>query len=463
LKIQQTLRPLSRILLAALAVAGIATTQGCKEDTLVHGNLNAIKTTTLNDVGTMLATTVIDDSVVTSLNINGIDVHHALGKAIDPTCGTVNGMIYMQVLPEKTNFVFSASEFILDSAFIVLPYSESGFSWGDTLPTAAPQQVRAYRVTEGMKTTDIYYSKSVKNVDRSNAISQTATIYPGSSKDSVSVLGTNRAPHLRLKLNDGFIQNLKDAAAAASTVQDFLDNINGIYLEGDTTSTTAKTLTYFRLNGSAEYQRAAVQFFFHDKNSTETKTAFFNFTSDCAHFNHVTRNYTGYPIASYIGNTNNPEVVFLQNEPGAAIDLKITNLKNLPTGIINRAEIVITQVSFPGDANAGTFFPPERIYPVGVDASGASYTVLDREPITDVAPLNFMDGKIKSVTLGTGITVHQYKLNLPREVQRAIVNKLDTLHLRINGTQSYPGAYRLIAGGSTGAYKIALNVTYSQL
>lgn len=454
------MKPLSRILLAALAVTGIATVQSCKEDTLVHGNLNTIKTNTLNDVGTLLATTVIDDSVVTSLNISGLDIHHALGRATDPTCGTVNGMIYMQVLPEKTNYVFSANEFVIDSAFIVLPYS--GFGWGDTNATAVPQKVTAYRVTEGMKKDDIYYTKTVKNVDKGSPISQTVTLHPN-KRDSVSVLGANRPPHLRLKLNDGFIQNMKDAAASASTAQDFIDNINGIYLEADTTNSTANTLTYFRLNGSAEYQRASVQFFFHEKNSTETKTAFFNFTSDCAHYNRMTRNYTGYPIASYIGNVSNPEVVFLQNEPGTSIDLKFTNLKYLPTGIINRAEVVITQVSFAGDASAGTFFPPERLYPIGVDAGGASYTVLDREPITDVAPLTFMDGKLKTVTLGTGITVNQYKLNLPREVQRAIVNKLDTLHLRINGTQSYPGAYRLIAGGNTGIYKIALNVTYSQL
>ena len=455
------MKPISRILLASLAIAGITTVQSCKEDTLVHGNLNTIKTNTLNDVGTVLATTIIDDSVVTSLNITGLDIHHAIGKATDPTCGTVNGMVYMQVLPEKTNYVFSANAFTIDSAFIILPYS--GFGWGDTTATSAPQQVTAYRVIEGMKDDEVYYSKTEKNVDRGSAISQTATLYPNKTRDSISVLGANRAPHLRLKLKDGFIQNMKDAASAASTAQDFLDNINGIYIEADTNSSSANTLTYFRLNGSAEYERASVQFFFHDNGSTETKTAFFNFTTDCAHFNRITRKYTGFPIASYIGNTSNPEVVFMQNEPGAAIDLKFTNLKNLPAGIINRAEIVITQVSFAGDASAGTFFPPERIYPVGVDTAGNSYTVLDREPVTDVAPLTFMDGSRKTVTLGTGITVNQYKLNLPREVQRAIVNKLDTLHLRINGTQSYPGAYRMVAGGNTGTYKIALNVTYSQL
>src|SRR5690606_5434082 len=124
--------------------------------------------------------------------------------------------------------------------------------------------------------------------------------------------------------------------------------------------------------------------------------------------------------------------VIMQNEPGAAIDLRFPDIKNLPQGLINKAELVITQVNLNGD-NTSKFFLPERIFPVGIDPTGLSYTVLDRQPVTEVNPLIFMDGALKSVTLPTGITVNQYKLNLPREVQRAIVNKTEELHLRING------------------------------
>lgn len=59
--------------------------------------------------------------------------------------------------------------------------------------------------------------------------------------------------------------------------------------------------------------------------------------------------------------------------------------------------------------------------------------------------------------------ITQYRINIPREVQRAIVNKTDTLHLRINGTTRLPGAYRLVLGGKGSAYQAALNITYSKL
>lgn len=455
---KSTLRALTVVLLSATAIAGL---QGCKEDTVIKGNLNNIKTTAIDDATPILARTIIDDSIVTSLNITGLNIYHTLGKITDPICGTTNGAIYFQVLPEKTNYSFSANPFTIDSAFIILPFS--GFMWGDTSATAAPQKITAYRVTDNMRVEENYYTFTQKNVERGYPITEATTMYPYQLKDSVSVLGVKRAPHLRMKLKMPFVNDLQTNAANSNFNTMFLDMVKGICIEGDSTEAAPNTLPYFKLNGEAEYMRASIQFFFHENGSTTTQTAFFNFTSDCAHYNRITRNYTGYPLAGYLGNTSLQAEVIMQNEPGAAIDLRFPDIKNLPQGLINKAELVITQVNLNGD-NTSKFFLPERIFPVGIDPTGLSYTVLDRQPVTEVNPLIFMDGALKSVTLPTGITVNQYKLNLPREVQRAIVNKTEELHLRINGTQTYPGAYRLIAGGNTGSlYKVSLNVTYSQL
>jgi hypothetical protein len=158
----------------------------------------------------------------------------------------------------------------------------------------------------------------------------------------------------------------------------------------------------------------------------------------------------------------------LQNEPGAAIDLRFPYLKNFADVngralLVNRAQLVLTRVKLGNDAGSDKFLPqPSRIYPVGVDANGAAYSVLDREPLTSATPLIFMDGSLQELNLG-GITISRYVINIPREIQRAITNKTEQLHLRINGTQTFAGAYRLTAGGNHSLYKVSLNITYSKL
>jgi hypothetical protein len=447
-----------------LSVSTFAFT-GCKEDTIINDNLGQIGVEVIPDTITVLSKTVVDDSIATSLTTIGtatLRIIHGAGVVDDPFFGHTTSGIYLQVLPEKTNYSFSANQAIIDSAFVVLPYAY--FQWGDTA-NPLPQTFSVYRVTEDLKKDDVYYSKTTKTVDYANPVSNAVVIDPKKIKDSVKVLGKNQGPHLRIRLKDVFKDELVNVAANSADIASFLNSIKGLYVAPDSTK-PGNLLTYFVLNEDGEYGRASVQFFYHDKNSTNEKISYFNFTSaDCAHYNYITRNYSGYPINNYLNSTaNSDSVVFLQNEPGAAIDLKFPYLKNLPIGPINKAEITITMVSLSSDLGAtDKLFPPAAIFPIGIDAFGTAYTLLDRQPVTETAPASFVDGRLKTVTLPNGITVSRYTLNIPREVQKAIVNKTDALHLRINGTQSYPGAYRLIAGGKHSVYKISLNISYSKL
>ena len=154
----------------------------------------------------------------------------------------------------------------------------------------------------------------------------------------------------------------------------------------------------------------------------------------------------------------------LQNEPGLVADLKFPFIKYLPKTPINKAELIITEYSFMGD-NKDIFFHPSRVYPVGVNDTGKTYNILDRYPLTYSSPLVFMDGNIRTMQLGS-TTVNQYILNIPREVQSAIVLQKDTLHLRISGAANYPGAYRLITAGgksfSNSLMSVKLNIVYSK-
>jgi hypothetical protein len=215
--------------------------------------------------------------------------------------------------------------------------------------------------------------------------------------------------------------------------------------------------------------RGSVALYYQENGNTapdSVRASFMNFiTNGTVHYNYITRNYAGTQAQQYLQSVaKSDEVIVMQNEPGAALDIRIPNLKNLPVGLINKAQLVITQVKLPND-QSDIFTTPARVYPVGVDDAGLSYTILDRMPLSSSSPLEFMDGTAHAVTMPDGTVTTQYFINIPREVQSAIVNRKNELHLRINGTVTYPAAYRLLAGGSNSNkyYKIRLNIVYSKI
>jgi hypothetical protein len=222
------------------------------------------------------------------------------------------------------------------------------------------------------------------------------------------------------------------------------------------------------MDGTGEYSRANMLFYYTDQttaNVDTVKTASFYFNPTyTAFYNRITRNYTGSPVASLMASTGPDSIFVIQNEPGAALDLKIPYIKHLPKAPINKAELIITQFSFGGD-NTAVYSMPERIFPNGVNENGQTYTILDRYPINSNEPLVFIGGERKTLTIGS-FTVSQYTLNIPREVQRAIVEQRDKLHLRISGSVLYPAAYRFVGAGrsfSNNDMRVRLNIVYSKI
>jgi hypothetical protein len=168
----------------------------------------------------------------------------------------------------------------------------------------------------------------------------------------------------------------------------------------------------------------------------------------------------------------NDEIIALQNQPGASLDIVIPGIKSLPVGIINQATLQFTML--PGNEyNPPLFEAPQRLYPVGVGNgvypagvnAGVVYNVADRYPLYSLTPFNVLDGRMHTTTVG-GITLNSFTINIPREVMTSISAKNDTLHLHISGTQDFYGAFHMVAGGGNypdPLYRAKLNVVYSKL
>lgn len=461
---------ISSILLLA---AGLATSTGCKEDTIVKASVapgdNGLGTVQVPDTFTVNASNVFADRLKTSEKVSGIPVVHALGTIVDPYFGTTNAGIYMQVLPTTSGFRFVAegTTYTVDSAVLILPFY--GFAWGNRTDPK-PQKFRVYRVDEAMSTTADYYSNQHLKV-RSTPLADATIDMKSVLNDTPSAAGAKTPyKHIRIRLNQDFVNDVVNNIGTGTFVDDasFLNYFNGFYIAPDSTTNinnNTDLLPYILLDGSADYARAAVAFYYRENGSNETKTAFFNYqreqaSSKTANFNQISRNYNGYPVQQIIGNTYSDTLV-LQNDPGLNIDLRIPNLDKLPVSAILKAELVITQVK--SGVAADSLQVPNRIVPKGVDAAGNEYEIADFSVSDYSAALAFVDGTKRTAKDVSGNDIITYRINIPREVQKAIIDKRNELHLRIKGGTGFPAAYRLVAGGrKSGTYRMQLNIVYSK-
>lgn len=461
-----------KTILGGLLIASALLNTGCNEGSIIKADVapgsNALNPTTVTDDFNIISKTTYSGRVITSDRVDGVRVIQGLGHIEDPFFGKTNAGIYFQVLPDDNDFRFTAvgTSYTLDSAVLILPYT--GFSWGNT-GTPMNQTFTVYRVTEPMSVETDYYSNDGVIVDRANPISVPTEInMERALKDTPFVINENAAyKHLRIPLTDAFQQNVQNLIGTTvfNTEANFLSTFNGFYVEPDSNK-GGDLIPYFFMDGNENYARAAIAFYYREAGSSETKVKFFNYQRDkTANYNKISRNYTGTPVQNLFESyTNNPTVsddrVAVQNGPGASIDLTIQNLNKVPLSAILKAEIVLTQIST-GNA-ADSLVTPARLNIKGIDETGAEYDIQDLQSTSATAAVALVDGNKRFEKDATGTDVIRYRLNIPRELQKAITDGRNELHLRITSAKGFPGAYRLVAGGrghSTNG--IQFNVVYS--
>jgi hypothetical protein len=451
----------------SLACLSLLTFNSCKEDTILGASVVPVSDTAytlrIEDTLTILSKTVIDDSIVTSLSLTGVPTFHGVGNVTtDPYFGNTEASMYFQVIPPSLGYVFPKKP---DSAVIILPYAR--FTWGDTTATNIPQTFSAYELTDSLSKDSTYYSFTTKSFGP--LLGSTTISFPA-IKDTVTILGTKRTPHLRIKLDTAFITRMYNEANSGTSLKgyaDFLRFFKGVHIKS--TSAVGNAIYYFFMNGGSDFTRANIQFYYTDQTAamvdTVKYTSFFFDQGVNAHYNRIKRTPAGYLSTLLSSSSLSDSVGAIQNEPGAALDLKFPFIKYLPKQPIIKAELVITQVNYDAADEYMKYFASARLFPVGVSPNGSTYTIMDRFPTSSTEPLFFIDGERREIEIG-GKKLGQYIINIPRELQKAIVEQRDTLHLRISGAATYPGAYRLFIGGrgvSNKDLRVKLNIVYSKI
>jgi hypothetical protein len=450
---------------AAAFLTALYAYSGCNEATVLGKDLIpgsdkvVVKDTTINSLITHNIAN-IDSSIFTGQD-NYIG---ALGSFSDPLFGKSHGFLYTQVGLPKAEFTFEGTGWALDS---VVLYIGCDTAWyGDN----AAQMLRVYRMNEpDFKIDSNYRYNRPLSYDPSKLLAE-ATVYPVYPKDSVDIYGTKQAPQLHIKLNNAFGNELFQQRADGAFLSDSAFNkwLGGLAIVPDTSSGMSRTMLFPNLNSGDT--RIAVYYRNSEKDSIIANFPFVGSPGPggSAHANYFTRNYTGTEVANHI-NTSKPggdDMLFLQEAPGVYAQIQLPEIENIPKAVINKAELVITEINSGDAGRDDVFSEPDRLFLMRYITHDSLGFIIDYGNPSQPDLTYFGGNKTVISDLGP-FKVVQYKFNIARHLQFILDKKLENSVLKLEALSSrYPiDMRRLKAGGGsmTPPANIKLRIIYTQL
>lgn len=433
---------------------------GCNEATILGKDLIPgsekvnVKDTTINNLITHNI-----DGVDSSVRTGQGNYWGVLGSITDDIIfGKSHAFLYTQVGLSQAEFTFAGTGQTLDS--VVLYIGCDTIWYGNN----SPLRMKVYRMNEPNFKIDSNYIYNRPLSYNSAEMLADQDVYPVYPRDSLYIYGTKYAPAIRIKLSAAFGNELlaQRADGAFKTDSAFREFFKGLAIIPDTTN--GRTMLYPNLNSGDT--RIAVYY----KNSTDDSlVASFPFQQYAsAHANYYTHNYTNAEVAKYIntGKAVGDSVIYLQEAPGLYNTISIPGLENFNKAIINKAELVITEISSGAGGKDDVFTEPDRLSLYRYVTHDSLTTLLDYGNPAN-PDLAFFGGNRTVISDFGSIKVVQYKFNIARHLQFMIDKKIDNTLLKLEAVSTrYPiDLRRLKAGGgnATPPANIKLRIIYTQL
>jgi hypothetical protein len=448
----------------------------CKEYTVLPPDLVPAvdNVNTFQDESQLVLThNIYQDSMVTGGLVSGIRVgnnptfYHAIGNIEnDLMFGSTAGASHIEVVPPVASFSFktnyAGTTRTIDSVVLSVPYHAM---YGDSL-NAIPQTFNLYRSLQRSSRESTQYEFTKDEYDRNLLLGSQTIDFKTFKTDSPFVGKAKVTPQLRFKINQAFVSALENQVdlgvnGAAVSTESFLNWCNGFYIKPANTQGSA--IGYFNTYGT----RLNIYYRYTNANNLQdTINDVFGFDPNtCNRFNTIERSYASSAAKLFLNTStsNGDSVLFVQSDPGLAATIRFPNLANFENVIVNKAELVFTQVS-PFPFNFTELYgamPRMQILQTinGKDAYVRDYAVFGTD---------FVNGFISKKMIG-GVMYNQYKFNISNSIQRVISQKDTTFSLKIMGQNTsivLPAAYRVILQGSGSQsieLKPTLNLIYTKL
>jgi hypothetical protein len=402
-----------------------------------------------SDTFSLITNTLRDDSVLTSSTINNV-----VGTMFDPVFGKTYAAFFTELLLPTNDVNFGNPDTLyIDSVVLTLAYN-GYYGYKDV-----PQTLNVYRVTEPMrpKPDAGYYSNKSFAVDP-DLLARKQNFVPD-FVDSVHAIGFTLPPHLRIRLNDRFGQELLNQSGTTNLTNDstFKNYLRGICVAPDTLATPyGASILYFDLLSLL----SGMHLYWHTPHIdslsyilpigvNEVRTNFFK------------HNYSGSAVAPYLNGSSvtGDSVVFVQGMAGLKTRIIIPALSSLSNVLINKAELIITQQVDPNETDS-VFAPPAQIVCVTLDTAGKDVAIPDN---FDAFPV-FGGGKVTKVTLDRQ-TYAEYHFSIADQLQQIIDGKQEDRGLFLIPYKRGETADRLVAGGNLRVdnLKMKLHLIYTPI
>ncbi|UCJ09203.1 DUF4270 domain-containing protein [Chitinophaga pendula] len=445
-------------LLAALS-AVVYLAPGCNESTILGselipgGDFVNGRDTVLTDI-TSSNIFKVDSSYITG----GTFTAKILGSInADPIFGHAQAIVYTQMGLTSPGFSFQGTGQVLDSVVLSIAYQGV---YGDS---TNQQTFRVYRMNEtNFRLDSAYRYFRPLSYDQGQLLG-TATASGVSLKDSVSIYNAKQGPQLRIRLNNNFGSDLlkQTSTGAFATDSAFRAYLKGFAIVPDTMNGNNKAMFYMNL---AQIESKLTVYY---KNSVDDSlVATFPFIGTAAaHSNYYTRNFAGSEAAQYL-NTNRPEgdnQLYLLSGPGTFVKLTIPTLQQFPASVINKAELVMTEIT----TGIGS---PNDIYPAPSQLMLYKYATAAQDSILPLRDFGngqdpYFGGARTEVTNFGGVRVVQYSFNIAHYMQYLLRNQETNygFRLQVNPSSRLDVRRVKLGGGKLSQYNLKLRIIYTKL
>ena len=392
----------------------------------------------------MDTTSLISFSLKDTINTKGL-AGNVLGFVRDPVFGITEAGFYAQYLPSTQNITFENSA-VLDS--IVLSIRINGY-FGDTL---TPLKIRVYELDEEFRKDSNYYQFSSLNYINENlTFNPNYEVYP-MPFTRIKVDTTMQDAQIRIRLSDELGERFMNNPDKLRDDNSFLNFFKGLLVKVEPT-TGIGSLLYASLTSSL----SGITIYYSSSDTISRRFAFLTKQDNAARFNYF--NHYDYTSASSelqnqisgdqsLGETK----LYLQSGGGIKTKLQFPNIKETfkeKNIIINRAELVITNISMDEDF----FFQPPRIEIRGISAVDKEVDLPDR--------LNDQSGEYFGGTYD--INKKEYRFRITRYIQQLILNDEYKDYIYLSVAAAGNRASRLLFAGPQAdtSSRLRLEITYT--
>lgn len=364
----------NRMQIIALVMIFALMAGGCENDPAKIGIDIQPETDKLNvfstDTTTVYAHSIYVDSVRTDETSRTM-----IGSYYDPVFGTSTSSLNLELRLSTTAIELGDSP-VLDSMVMVLEYATVSIAGNETFiaygDTTTPQTFRIFELDETIYADSVYYSNSQVALKEGEIANHTFEPHP---TDSITIDTTKYKAQLHIKMNDGFVQKFRDAAADDfSSLENFLLFFKGMYIQPDEV-TYGGAIMFFEI--SSIFSRMTLYYSNAEEDSLEY---YFPITSSSARFMKFEHNYL---LASpeFQNQLNGDTILgqqkfFLQSMAGVASVIQFPYFKNFSTQemvALNEAKLYI-----PNNNADDELIPPNELVLFTISNDGSYQVVADQ-------------------------------------------------------------------------------------